>query len=94
MPLTYLAITLLAVINLISFIIMAVDKRRSIQGGNIERIPEGVLFFLGAAFGGVGVYAGMLLLQHKTRKWYFVIGVPLLIIQNLATSFLIYSHIV
>ncbi len=70
---------------------MANDKQRSMRGGNPERICEGLLFFMAAAFGAIGVYAGMLLLRHKTRKWYFQLGVPLLILQNVATLYVIWS---
>jgi uncharacterized membrane protein YsdA (DUF1294 family) len=89
MPLIYPFIGVLALINLVAFIIMTIDKRRSIRGDPTERIPEGLLFFMAVAFGSVGVYAGMLLLRHKTRKWYFVIGIPLLIAQNCACLYLL-----
>jgi uncharacterized membrane protein YsdA (DUF1294 family) len=84
-----LLIGLLAVINIITFLVMANDKRRSTRNENSHRIPEGLIFFMAAAFGSLGVYAGMLLLRHKTRKWYFQLGIPLLILQNLATLYLI-----
>lgn len=89
--LTYTLIGLLASINATAFVVMAVDKRRSTQNGNIERIPEGILFFLAAAFGSVGIYLAMHLLRHKTRKWYFQIGIPLLIAQNTATVYILWN---
>lgn len=55
----------------------------------MDRTPEGLLFFMAAAFGSIGVYAGMLTFRHKTKKWYFQLGIPLLILQNLATAYLI-----
>lgn len=82
-------IGIVVAINLLAFIIMANDKRRSMRNGNPERISEGMLFFMAAAFGAVGVYVGMLLLRHKTRKWYFQLGIPLLILQNLASLHLV-----
>lgn len=77
------------VINAGSFVLMLMDKGRSRREG-AERIPEGMLFFLAAAFGSLGVYAGMLAFRHKTRKWYFIIGIPLLMAQNLAFLYLAY----
>jgi len=62
-------------VNLIAFIIMAYDKHRSTRGGNPERISEDVLFFMAAAFGAAGVYTTVLLLRHKTRKWYFQLAI-------------------
>jgi len=76
-------------INLIAFLIMLVDKIKSTNPG-AERISEGMLFFLAAAFGSLGVYVGMFVFRHKTRKWYFLIGIPLLIIQNAAMLYLVY----
>ncbi len=85
----HLFIGILAAINIFTFLVMANDKRKSIRGGGTERISEGLIFFMATIFGSVGVYAGMLLLRHKTRKWYFQVGIPLLILQNLATLYLI-----
>lgn len=84
----YILIFFLA-INFIAFLIMLVDKNKSQKQGS-ERISEGVLFFLATLFGSLGVYVGMFVFHHKTKKWYFLIGIPLLIIQNLALIYLIY----
>ncbi len=71
---------------------MLIDKVKSIKHGS-ERISEGMLFFMAAAFGSLGIYAGMFVCHHKTRKWYFMIGVPILILQNLAFAYLLYLNI-
>lgn len=92
----YLEFSLLGVfslINIIAFSIMAYDKRLSRQGGDTERVPEGMIFFIAAAFGGIGVYLGMLSFRHKTRKWYFQIGVPLLILQNFAVVYIVLERV-
>jgi len=65
------------------------DKRLSLRRDNSERIPEGLLFFMATILGSVGIYLGMFLFRHKTRKWYFVIGIPLVLTQNLATLYLL-----
>jgi uncharacterized membrane protein YsdA (DUF1294 family) len=70
-------------------VLVANDKRDSKQAGNLDRLPEGLIFFMATIGGGVGVYLAMLLFRHKTRKWYFQLGVPLLILQNLAILYLI-----
>jgi uncharacterized membrane protein YsdA (DUF1294 family) len=82
-------IGLLALINLATFVVMAVDKRKSLKRGNSERIPEGLIFFMASAFGSGGVYLGMLAFRHKTKKWYFQLGIPLLVLQNVATLYLV-----
>ena len=70
-------------VNTGAFLGMALDKTRSRKSG-AERISEGVLFFWAAAFGSIGVWLGMLVFRHKTQKWYFILGIPLLIVENIA----------
>lgn len=92
MSLTTLVLILLGISNLFAFAITAKDKHTSTTGHHTDRIPEGFLFFLASAFGAIGVYAAMILFRHKTRKWYFQIGIPLLILQNLATLYLLTQY--
>jgi uncharacterized membrane protein YsdA (DUF1294 family) len=80
---------LLAAINIFAFFVMGRDKRKSMRNGNSDRTPEGLLFFMATAGGALGVYLAMLTLRHKTKKWYFQLGIPLLILQNLATLYLV-----
>jgi len=63
---------------------MFFDKNRARNDNNKNRISEGVLFFMATCFGSVGVYLGMFVFRHKTRKWYFIIGIPFLILQNIS----------
>jgi uncharacterized membrane protein YsdA (DUF1294 family) len=79
----------LAAINIFAFLLMGYDKSISMQGRNIRRIPEKTLFTTALVFGAIGIYLGMLTFRHKTKKWYFQLGIPLLILQNLATIYLI-----
>ena len=73
-----------------AFLGMALDKRRSRKSG-AERIPEGLLFFLATMFGSVGVWLGMFTFRHKTQKWYFILGIPLLIAENIAFLMVIWQ---
>ncbi|MDD5083428.1 MAG: DUF1294 domain-containing protein [Candidatus Moranbacteria bacterium] len=82
-------IAIFLLINTVAFFIMLSDKIRSRKIG-AERISEGLLFFMAAALGSVGVWAGMFAFRHKTRKWYFLLGIPLLILQNIALLYLAY----
>jgi uncharacterized membrane protein YsdA (DUF1294 family) len=94
MDLEQLLVGIFVAINILAFFVMFNDKRRSIRGGNTERTPEGLLFFMATIFGAAGVYAGMLTFRHKTKKWYFQLGIPLLILQNLATLYIIQQFLV
>ncbi|WP_407310426.1 DUF1294 domain-containing protein [Desulfosporosinus sp. SB140] len=72
------------------FIAMGRDKRRAKL--HRWRISEANLLWMGAAFGGVGLYAGMKYFHHKTAHKKFVLGAPLLMLLNAAVlGFIIYQ---
>jgi len=88
MNISLILVAIFALWNFVALFIMYRDKQRSRRGGDTDRTPEGLLFFLATAFGALGVYIGMYLFRHKTRKWYFQIGIPLLILQNAVTVYI------
>lgn len=65
-----------ALINLLGFSIMGIDKKKAIRGA--YRIPEKTLFLTSLLGGSVGTWAGMYVFRHKTKHWYFVVGMPLI----------------
>ena len=67
----------LVIINLLSLFLMAEDKRRARR--HLWRIPERTLFAAALAGGSVGELLSMYLFHHKTRHWYFVVGMPLIL---------------
>ncbi len=69
---------LLAVMNLLSFTLMGIDKMKAKRGA--WRIPEKALFLATALFGGLGGVLGMQVFRHKTRHLSFKIGYPVLLI--------------
>ncbi|MBQ6255857.1 MAG: DUF1294 domain-containing protein [Clostridia bacterium] len=73
---------LIAVMNVVSFCLMAFDKRRAQQGK--WRVPERTLFLAAACFGGLGGVLGMQLLRHKTKHWYFQVFFPLFLVLQIA----------
>lgn len=78
----------LVLINLIGLLLAVSDKSQAYD--DRRRLPE-VYFFVCAAFlGGPGVFLGLLLFWHKIRKWYFMVGLPALIAQNIITVLTIY----
>lgn len=68
---------------------MWIDKVKS-KKENVKRISEGILFFMAVFFGSVGVYIGMFTFRHKTKKWYFVLGIPLVILENISFLWVVY----
>lgn len=59
------------IINIISFIIYAIDKKLAIK--KKTRVPEAILLFLSIIGGSLGSLIAMYLVHHKTKKWYFVL---------------------
>lgn len=69
------------IINIISFLAMWIDKEKAKKGS--WRIKESTLFFLVFFGGGIGGIAGMYLFRHKTKKLYFTLGFPIILITEI-----------
>lgn len=83
----------LIVVNIFTFFLMKIDKKRSRR--NEYRISEMTFFMLSILLGSFGTYAGMIMFRHKTKHISFVIGVPLFIVLNLISiGFIIYKFII
>ncbi|MCX6652316.1 MAG: DUF1294 domain-containing protein [Methanomassiliicoccales archaeon] len=79
------------IVNVISFILFAADKRKAKM--NRRRISERRLLSM-AAIGPFGAYAAMKAFRHKTRKTKFIL-VPLMMVVHIAiVSFLIYKFMI
>ena len=77
----------LGIINFITFAAFAIDKFAAIEHRSRIRIVTLLgLSFLGGSFGGL---LAMYLLRHKTKKDYFTIGIPLIIIMQIIVLFYI-----
>ena len=88
---TYI-VSYLIIVNLIGFVIMGVDKLKAKK--RAWRIPESTLFVVALIGGSLGTTAGMHIFRHKTRHWYFLYGMPaILMIQIANVVVLIYSPI-
>lgn len=68
--------------NLLGILAMGMDKSRAKR--HAWRIPEKVLFGVSLLGGSAGTWAGMYLFRHKTKHWYFVIGMPLIFFVQVA----------
>lgn len=72
----------LLVINIVTFIVFAYDKRQAMRGGN--RVREFVLLGLSFIGGALGGLIAMYVVRHKTSKWYFKFGLPAMIVLHIA----------
>ncbi len=86
-----LAVYLLG-INLVSFFLMGIDKSKARR--RKWRIPEKTLFAFALLGGSIGAILGMRIFHHKTRHWYFVWGMPCILLAQLALAGVLYQYIV
>ena len=68
----------LVVINVTALALCGADKRKAKK--HAWRISEKALFLSAVLGGSAGALLGMLLFRHKTKHWYFVIGIPLILV--------------
>lgn len=82
----------LVIMNLTGLLMMGIDKRKARK--RAWRIPESTLFIIALVGGSLGTTVGMHLFHHKTRHWYFLYGMPaILLLQIAIVIFLINSPI-
>ena len=74
----------LAAVNVVTFTVYGIDKRKARRG--VWRIPEKTLFLLPLLGGSVGALLGMKVFRHKTKHWYFVWGIPAILLAQLALT--------
>ncbi len=72
----------LVMINTVAFMLMGFDKRRAKR--NAWRIPEKTLFGSALLGGSIGAIVGMQVFRHKTRHLSFQIGMPAILILQIA----------
>lgn len=87
-PVTEYLLWYLAAVNLITFTVYGADKARAKRGA--WRVPEKTLFLLPLLGGSIGALLGMWVFRHKTRHWYFVWGVPLILLAQIALAAWVY----
>lgn len=69
-------------INLLGLLLMWIDKKRAIK--RAWRIPESTLFTVAIIGGSLGSIIGMYSFRHKTRHRLFTIGMPVILIVQIA----------
>ena len=81
----------LTIINAVGFAFMLVDKRRAKQ--KRWRIPEATLMGIAALGGIVGSLLGMYAFRHKTKHTKFTIGIPAILILQIAAAVAIVAYL-
>ena len=72
----------LALINAVAFMLMLVDKIKAKK--NLWRIRESTLILSAVLGGSIGALAGMYTFRHKTLHRKFTIGIPAILILQIA----------
>ncbi|MCR5279173.1 MAG: DUF1294 domain-containing protein [Lachnospiraceae bacterium] len=75
-------VTYVIAVNLIGFAAMGLDKFKA--KNHAWRIPESTLFFIAIIGGSIGSIAGMRLFHHKTLHKKFTVGMPLILLVQIA----------
>ena len=84
---TQTSIYILIVINVLTFFIYGIDKRKAKQGN--WRISEGTLLTLAVIGGSIGALLGMKVWHHKTMHKKFKYGLPLILLAQTALIYFI-----
>lgn len=87
----YAAIIYLILMNLIGLFLMGLDKSKAKR--HAWRIPERTLFLASLLGGSIGTWAGMYLFRHKTKHWYFVVGMPAILVVQIVAAILIWNQL-
>lgn len=74
----------LVIINIAAFILYGIDKHRA--RNHQWRISEASLICAAVLGGSVGALLGMFVFRHKTKHLKFLIGVPLILILQIAVG--------
>lgn len=72
----------LGVVNIIGFGMMGIDKNRARR--KAWRIPEAHFFLVALIGGSIGTTVGMYVFRHKTKHWYFSVGMPVILAVQIA----------
>ncbi len=87
----YAAIIYLILMNMIGLFLMGLDKSKAKR--HAWRIPERTLFLASLLGGSIGTWAGMYLFRHKTKHWYFVVGMPAILVVQIIAAILICNQL-
>ena len=83
----HLLLIIYAVMSVIGFALMGIDKSRAIN--HKWRLKEATLFLIAFLGGGIGSTLGMFFFRHKTKHWYFRLFFPLFAAAQTALLFFV-----
>ena len=78
-------------VNITAFALFGADKRKARR--NAWRISEKALFLSAVLGGSLGAMIGMRVFHHKTKHWYFVFGIPAILVLQIIGCVLITNYL-
>lgn len=81
----------LAVMNIAAFCMMGYDKACARKGA--RRVSERTLFTASGCFGALGGILGMYVFRHKTKRWYFRLFFPAMLIAQAIILAILYFYV-
>lgn len=82
-------VVILAILNIFGFVLVSLDKYKA--KNKLWRIPERSFFLLSILGGSIGVYVGLFFFNHKTRNWYFMAVIPLIILAQIVFIYYLFN---
>ena len=79
---TEVVLIYLLTVNAIGFLLMTVDKYKAKK--NLWRIPESTLMTVALIGGSIGSLVGMYTVRHKTKHLKFTVGIPVILVLQIA----------
>ena len=79
------ALIYLLTVNALGFLLMTADKYKAKK--NLWRIPESTLMTVAVIGGSVGSLIGMYTVRHKTKHLKFTLGIPVILVLQIAAVF-------
>lgn len=86
----FLILIYLAIINLFAAVLTVFDKLRAIHHG--RRVREATLLLVAALGGSPAMLVFMLMIRHKTRKPKFMVGIPLILLAQIAVVIMVWRR--
>ena len=86
----FLLMCYIVIMNVTGIVVMGIDKARARR--HAFRISEKGLFLISLLGGSVGTWAGMYLFRHKTKHWYFVVGMPLILLLQIILCIYLFNY--
>lgn len=79
------------VMTILTFLVFGIDKWKA--KNEQWRVPESTLFLLAVFGGSIGGWLGMEIWRHKTQHWYFRLGIPIIVVLQVALALWIWFSV-